>query len=116
VSTASPRYLLAMKLMAMRFGEDDEDIEILLEECAIHDAHAAPAHSGLPGFGGAAAPRPPVGRTRRSVSGVATLCGYPPRSVGAQVPDCYCALSSVASISAVGRYRSSWSGSSGSNG
>jgi Nucleotidyltransferase of unknown function (DUF6036) len=41
VSTASPRYLLAMKLMAMRFGEDDEDIEILLEECGIHDAQEA---------------------------------------------------------------------------
>ena len=33
ISTASPQYLLAMKLMAMRFGEDDEDIEILLREC-----------------------------------------------------------------------------------
>ena len=41
VSTASPRYLLAMKLMAMRFGEDDEDIEILLAECGIHDAKEA---------------------------------------------------------------------------
>jgi uncharacterized nucleotidyltransferase DUF6036 len=36
VSTASPRYLLAMKLLAMRFGEDDEDIEILLHECGIN--------------------------------------------------------------------------------
>jgi hypothetical protein len=36
VSTASPRYLLAMKLMAMRFGEDDEDIEILLDQCNMH--------------------------------------------------------------------------------
>ena len=36
VSTASPRYLLAMKLMAMRFGEDDEDIEILLKQCNMH--------------------------------------------------------------------------------
>lgn len=35
VTTASPRYLLAMKLMAMRFGEDDDDIEILLRECDI---------------------------------------------------------------------------------
>jgi hypothetical protein len=35
ISTASPRYLLAMKLMAMRFGEDDEDIEILLRQCGI---------------------------------------------------------------------------------
>jgi hypothetical protein len=41
VTTASPRYLLAMKLMAMRFGEDDEDIEILLRECDIHSAEAA---------------------------------------------------------------------------
>ena len=41
VATASPRYLLAMKLMAMRFGEDDEDIEILLEECKMHSAQEA---------------------------------------------------------------------------
>jgi Nucleotidyltransferase of unknown function (DUF6036) len=41
VTTASPRYLLAMKLMAMRFGEDDEDIEILLGECGLADAQAA---------------------------------------------------------------------------
>lgn len=41
VSTASPRYLLAMKLMAMRFGEDDEDIEILLEQCDMHSAQQA---------------------------------------------------------------------------
>ena len=41
VTTASPRYLLAMKLMAMRFGEDDEDIEILLRECDIHSAQEA---------------------------------------------------------------------------
>ena len=38
ITTASPRYLLAMKLMAMRFGEDDEDIVILLRECDIHSA------------------------------------------------------------------------------
>ncbi len=41
VTTASPRYLLAMKLMAMRFGEDDQDIEILLRECDIHSAGEA---------------------------------------------------------------------------
>ena len=41
VTTASPRYLLAMKLMAMRFGEDDEDIEMLLGECEIHSAEEA---------------------------------------------------------------------------
>ena len=41
VTTASPRYLLAMKLMAMRFGEDDEDIEILLEQCDMHTAQEA---------------------------------------------------------------------------
>lgn len=41
VTTASPRYLLAMKLMAMRFGEDDEDIEILLEQCDMHSTQEA---------------------------------------------------------------------------
>jgi Nucleotidyltransferase of unknown function (DUF6036) len=41
VTTASPRYLLAMKLMAMRFGEDDEDIEILLRKCDLHSAQEA---------------------------------------------------------------------------
>ncbi len=41
VTTASPRYLLAMKLMAMRFGEDDEDIEILLEQCDMRNAQEA---------------------------------------------------------------------------
>jgi Nucleotidyltransferase of unknown function (DUF6036) len=41
ITTASPQYLLAMKLMAMRFGEDDEDIEILLQECALHTAEEA---------------------------------------------------------------------------
>jgi hypothetical protein len=41
VATASPRYLLAMKLMAMRFGEDDEDIEVLLQACDIRSADGA---------------------------------------------------------------------------
>ncbi len=41
VTTASARYLLAMKLMAMRFGEDDEDIETLLRECDLHSAQEA---------------------------------------------------------------------------
>lgn len=41
VTTASPAYLLAMKLMAMRFGEDEEDIELLLRECAISNASDA---------------------------------------------------------------------------
>lgn len=41
VTTASPRYLLAMKLIAMRFGEDDEDIEILLAQCDMHSAQEA---------------------------------------------------------------------------
>jgi hypothetical protein len=41
VTTASPRYLLAMKLMAMCFGEDDEDIEILLRECRVQSAEEA---------------------------------------------------------------------------
>jgi hypothetical protein len=41
ITTASPQFLLAMKLMAMRFGEDDEDIEILLRECDLHSAEEA---------------------------------------------------------------------------
>jgi Nucleotidyltransferase of unknown function (DUF6036) len=41
ITTASPRFLLAMKLMAMRFGEDDEDIEILIRECDLHSAQEA---------------------------------------------------------------------------
>lgn len=38
VTTASPAYLLAMKLMAMRFGEDEDDIEYLLRRCGITSA------------------------------------------------------------------------------
>jgi hypothetical protein len=41
ITTASPQYLLAMKLMAMRFGEDDEDIEALLRACDLHSAEEA---------------------------------------------------------------------------
>jgi hypothetical protein len=41
VTTASPAYLLAMKLMAMRFGEDEEDIELLIRECGITNASDA---------------------------------------------------------------------------
>jgi Nucleotidyltransferase of unknown function (DUF6036) len=41
ITTASPRYLLAMKLMAMRFGEDDQDIRLLLAECGIGTAAEA---------------------------------------------------------------------------
>jgi hypothetical protein len=41
ITTASPRYLLAMKLLAMRIGEDDEDIEILVRECGLHSTHEA---------------------------------------------------------------------------
>lgn len=41
ITTASPEYLLAMKLMAMRFGEDDEDIQILLRACDLHSAEEA---------------------------------------------------------------------------
>jgi hypothetical protein len=41
ITTASPQYLLAMKLMAMRFGEDDEDIVTLLRECDLHSAQDA---------------------------------------------------------------------------
>jgi hypothetical protein len=35
ITTASPRYLLAMKLLAMRIGEDDGDVELLIRECGI---------------------------------------------------------------------------------
>jgi Nucleotidyltransferase of unknown function (DUF6036) len=38
ITTASAEYLLAMKLMAMRFGEDDEDIEVLVRECGLRTA------------------------------------------------------------------------------
>jgi hypothetical protein len=38
ITTASPQYLLAMKLMAMRYGEDDEDIEMLIHECGLRSA------------------------------------------------------------------------------
>lgn len=41
ITTASPRYLLAMKLMAMRFGEDDEDIEVLIRECKLRSPQEA---------------------------------------------------------------------------
>jgi len=41
VSTASPRYLLALKLMAMRFGEDDEDIQVLLGAAEVKTAKEA---------------------------------------------------------------------------
>jgi hypothetical protein len=41
VTTASPRYLLAMKLLAMRLGEDDEDIEILLRQTRIQSPDEA---------------------------------------------------------------------------
>jgi predicted nucleotidyltransferase len=41
VTTASPRYLLAMKLLAMRFGEDDEDIRILLRQTQIRSPDEA---------------------------------------------------------------------------
>jgi hypothetical protein len=41
VTTASPRYVLAMKLIAMRLGEDDEDIEILLRKCGLRSAKEA---------------------------------------------------------------------------
>jgi hypothetical protein len=41
VTTASPRYLLAMKLLAMRFGEDDDDIRILLGQTGTDTAEEA---------------------------------------------------------------------------
>jgi len=41
VTTASAPYLLAMKLLAMRFGEDDDDIRILLDQTGIESAEEA---------------------------------------------------------------------------
>jgi hypothetical protein len=41
ITTASPRYLLAMKLIAMRMGEDDHDIELLLGECGVTSVEGA---------------------------------------------------------------------------
>jgi hypothetical protein len=41
ITTASPQYLLVMKLMAMRFGEDDEDIQVLIRECGLSSAEQA---------------------------------------------------------------------------
>ncbi len=41
VTAASPRYLLAMKLLAMRFGEDEQDIEVLLSQIGIKTADEA---------------------------------------------------------------------------
>ena len=41
VTTASPEFLLALKLMAMRIGEDDEDIEILVRLTDLHSAEEA---------------------------------------------------------------------------
>jgi Nucleotidyltransferase of unknown function (DUF6036) len=41
ITTASPRYLLAMKLMATRIGEDDEDIEVLIRQCKISSTQEA---------------------------------------------------------------------------
>lgn len=41
ITVASPQYLLAMKLMAMRFGEDDDDIEVLLGQSGLHTAQEA---------------------------------------------------------------------------
>lgn len=38
VTTASPEFLLAMKLLAMRFGEDDDDILVLLGQAGIERA------------------------------------------------------------------------------
>jgi hypothetical protein len=41
VRVGSPQYLLAMKLLAMRIGEDDDDIKVLLQECGITTAAEA---------------------------------------------------------------------------
>lgn len=41
VHVGSPQYLLTMKLLAMRFGEDEEDIAVLLDACGITSAEQA---------------------------------------------------------------------------
>jgi hypothetical protein len=41
VTTASPRFLLAMKLLAMRFGEDDDDIRVLLRASGVRTVDEA---------------------------------------------------------------------------
>lgn len=41
VTSGSARYLLAMKLLAMRFGEDDDDIQVLLRQAGITTADEA---------------------------------------------------------------------------
>ncbi|CAN5152262.1 hypothetical protein BH09ACT13_BH09ACT13_12160 [soil metagenome] len=38
VSTASPRILLAMKVLSHRVGEDEEDVRLLARELALDDA------------------------------------------------------------------------------
>jgi hypothetical protein len=39
ITSASPRYLLAMKLLAMRFGEeDDDDIKVLIHQAGVTSA------------------------------------------------------------------------------
>jgi hypothetical protein len=43
VSTASPRYLLALRLRAARFGEDDAEIVALLRQAGISDLGEAVA-------------------------------------------------------------------------
>ena len=40
VLTASPRILLAMKVLAHRIGEDDEDVRLLAREIGANDAEA----------------------------------------------------------------------------
>jgi hypothetical protein len=41
ISVASPQYLLAMKLMALRIPEDEDDIAVLLSACGITTAQQA---------------------------------------------------------------------------
>jgi hypothetical protein len=41
ITTASPRYLLAMKLLAMRFGEDDDDMKILIQQAGVKNTEEA---------------------------------------------------------------------------